>query len=499
MSEPIEAGLLDRAANGAGDHLYNEMLSAPGKPRPGYGPLLRRVGRLETASWKKRHEQAQRAFRNLGITFTVYQEERGVEKIFPFDLLPRVIQAGTWLHIERGLRQRVQALNHFLADVYGERRILGHNHLLRDIVLSSGQFRRELCGFLVARDIRCHIAGIDLVRDERGVFHVLEDNIRTPSGVSYVLANRQILKRVFPELFNGYRVRPVESYCHQLLINLRWLAQPRVEDPTVVILSPGIYNSAYFEHLYLAKQMGVELVEGSDMVVDNDRVFMRTTEGLRQVHVVYRRVDDDFIDPVFGRRDSILGVAGLVNACRAGGVAVANAFGNGVADDKAVYAFVPEMIRYYLGEEPTLPNVPTFLCSDEKQRNHVLAHLPDMVVKKVAESGGYGMLIGPAASTEQLELFRRRILAHPRDYIGQPVVPLSVLPAFDGQTLVPRHQDLRPFVLSGEEITVIPGGLTRVALRDGSLVVNSSQGGGSRDTWVLAAPGQETSDGPDDA
>jgi uncharacterized circularly permuted ATP-grasp superfamily protein len=494
VSASTEPGLLDRAATGTGDHLYNEMLSAPDKPRPGYGPLLRRLRRLDAAAWKQRHEQARRAFKNHGITFTVYQEDRGVEKIFPFDLLPRVIQAGTWLHIERGLKQRVQALNHFLADIYGGRRILTHDAALREIVLSSTQFRRELCGFPLARDIRCSIAGIDLVRDEHGVFHVLEDNLRTPSGVSYVLANRQILKRVFPELFNGYRVRPVESYCHQLLINLRWLA-PRVENPTVVILSPGIYNSAYFEHLYLAKQMGVELVEGNDLVVDNDRLYMRTTEGLQQVHVVYRRVDDDFIDPVFGRRDSILGVAGLVNACRAGGVAVANAFGNGVADDKAVYAFVPEMIRYYLGEEPILPNVPTFLCSDDKQRQHVLDHLPEMVVKKVAESGGYGMLIGPAASAEQIETF----IAHPRDYVGQPVVPLSVLPAFDGQVLVPRHQDLRPFVLSGEEITVTPGGLTRVALREGSLVVNSSQGGGSRDTWVLAAPGEDTNDWSDDA
>ena len=490
MSTAIEPGLLDHAARGAGASLYNEMLLEPGRPRPGYGPLLRRLRQFDPASWKRRHEQAQRAFKNHGITFTVYQGERGIEKIFPFDLLPRVIQAGTWLHLERGLKQRVQALNHFLADVYGERRILANDHALREIVLSSSQFRHELCGFPTPRDVRCNIAGIDLVRDERGVFHVLEDNLRTPSGISYVLANRQILKRVFPELFHGYRVRPVETYCHQLLINLRWLA-PRVENPTVVILSPGIYNSAYFEHLYLAKQMGVELVEGSDLVVDNDRLFMRTTEGLRQVHVVYRRVDDDYIDPVFGRRDSILGVPGLLNACRAGGVAVANAFGNGVADDKAVYAFVPAMIRYYLGEEPILPNVPTFLCSDDKQRSHVLAHLPEMVVKKVSESGGYGMLIGPAASAEQVETFRRRILNHPRDYIAQPVVPLSVLPAFDGQTLVPRHQDLRPFVLCGEEITVTPGGLTRVALRDGSLVVNSSQGGGSRDTWVLAAPGEE--------
>ncbi|MEA2683679.1 MAG: hypothetical protein QOK05_2007 [Chloroflexota bacterium] len=494
MSTTTEPGLLDQAAQGTGAHLFNEMLSAPGRPRPGYGPLLRRLRRHDPASWKQRHEQAQRAFKSHGITFTVYQGERGIEKIFPFDLLPRVIQAGTWRHLERGLQQRVRALNHFLADIYGDRRILAQNRALHDIVMSSAQFRRELCGFPAARGVHCNVAGIDLVRDERGVFHVLEDNLRTPSGISYVLANRQILKRVFPELFRGYRVRPVESYCHQLLINLRWLA-PRVENPTVVILSPGIYNSAYFEHLYLAKQMGVELVEGSDLAVDNDRLFMRTTEGLKQVHVVYRRVDDDYIDPIFGRRDSILGVAGLVNACRAGGVAVANAFGNGVADDKAVYAFVPEMIRYYLGEDAILPNVPTFLCSDEKQRAHVLDHLPEMVVKKVSESGGYGMLIGPAASAEQLETFRRRIISRPRDYIGQPVVPLSVLPAFDGQTLVPRHQDLRPFVLCGDEITVTPGGLTRVALRDGSLVVNSSQGGGSRDTWVLAAQGEE----PDDA
>jgi uncharacterized circularly permuted ATP-grasp superfamily protein len=492
VTPSTEPGLLDLAARG-GDRLYNEMLVAPDRPRPGYGPLLQRMRKHNPASWKRRHEQAQRAFKNHGITFTVYQGDRGIEKIFPFDLLPRVIQAGTWQHLERGLKQRVRALNHFLADVYGERRILAHDHALRDLVLSSSQFRHELCGFPAPRDLRCNIAGIDLVRDERGVFHVLEDNLRTPSGISYVLANRQILKRVFPELFRGYRVRPVETYCHQLLINLRWLA-PQVEDPTVVILSPGIYNSAYFEHLYLAKQMGVELVEGSDLVVDNDRLFMRTTEGLRQVHVVYRRVDDDYIDPVFGRRDSILGVAGLLNACRAGGVAVANGFGNGVADDKAVYAFVPKIIRYYLGEEPILPNVPTFLCSDDRQREHVLAHLPEMVVKKVSESGGYGMLIGPAASAEQLETFSRRVRAHPRDYIGQPVVSLSVLPAFDGQSLVPRHQDLRPFILCGEEITVTPGGLTRVALREGSLVVNSSQGGGSRDTWVLAAPGEEPED-----
>lgn len=485
-------GLLDRAAQS--DGFYNEMLVGADRGRPGYGPLLKRLKRLDVTSWKQRHDLARRAFRNHGITFTVYEDDRGVEKIFPFDLLPRVIAARTWRQLERGLKQRVQALNLFLEDVYGERRILAHDSTLRDLVLSSPLFRRELCGFPAAGRVRCHVAGIDLVRDERGEFHVLEDNLRTPSGVSYVLANRQVLKRVFPELFSAYHVRSVDGYSHQLLDNLRWLAPAGVSEPTVAILTPGIYNSAYFEHLYLAKQMGVELVEGSDLVVDQDRLYMRTTEGLQQVHVLYRRVDDDYIDPLFGRRDSVLGVPGLINAARAGGVAIANALGNGVADDKAIYVFVPEMIRYYLGEQPHLPNVTTFLCADEKARRHVLANLPRMVVKRVAESGGYGMMIGPVASADEREAFKRRIIAHPRDYIAQPVVPLSVMPAFDGQGLVPRHHDLRPFVLCGEEITVTPGGLTRVAMREGSLVVNSSQGGGSRDTWVLAEEGEEQED-----
>ena len=492
MTATEDPGLLDAAAGDG--RFFNEMLAGGGRTRPGYGPLARRIRRFDAPGWKRRHEQARRAFRNHGVTFTVYEDDRGVEKIFPFDLLPRVIQAHTWRRLEQGLKQRVQALNLFLEDVYGERRILSHDSTLRDLVLSSPLFRRELCGFPVARRVRCHIAGIDLVRDEKGEFHVLEDNLRTPSGVSYVLANRQVLKRVFPELFASYRVRSVDGYTHQLFDNLRWLAPAGVSEPTVVILTPGIYNSAYFEHLYLAKQMGVELVEGSDLVVDQDRLFMRTTEGLKQVHVVYRRVDDDYIDPLFGRRDTMLGVPGLVDACRAGGVAMANALGNGVADDKAVYVFVPEMIRYYLGEEPILPNVPTFLCGEEKQRKHVLANLERMVVKRVAESGGYGMMIGPVTSAEERDAFARRIAAHPRDYIAQPVIPLSVLPAFDGQTMVPRHHDLRPFVLSGQEITVTPGGLTRVAMREGSLVVNSSQGGGSRDTWVLAAEGEERED-----
>jgi uncharacterized circularly permuted ATP-grasp superfamily protein len=471
------------------DGLYDEMLLPGGAPRPPYEPLHAQVAEMGPEEWRRRHDLAQRSFRDHGITFTVYQDDRGVDKIFPFDLLPRIIEAGVWARLEAGLKQRVRALNRFLEDVYGERRILHENRALRDVVLSSPLFLRELCGLPVPRGLHSHVAGIDLVRDERGDFFVLEDNLRTPSGVSYVLANRQVLKRVLPEAFTRYHVRAVDAYCNQLLANLRWLAPPDVEDPTVVLLTPGIYNSAYFEHVYLAKQMGVELVEGSDLLVDRDKVFMRTTQGLEQVHVIYRRVDDDWIDPIFGRADSVLGAAGLVNACRAGGVALANALGNGVADDKAVYAFVPDMVRFYLDEDAILPNVETFLCSREKDLAHVLANMERLVVKRVAESGGYGMLIGPAASAAEVAAFRRRVAAHPRDYIAQPVVSLSVQPAFDGRTMIDCHQDLRPFVLCGEDITVMPGGLTRVALRHGSLVVNSSQGGGSRDTWVLAGAG----------
>jgi uncharacterized circularly permuted ATP-grasp superfamily protein len=472
--------------------LYDELMAADGRPRPESARLYQFLRSLEPDELERRHHLAQRSFRDHGITFTVYQDDRGIEKIFPFDVVPRIIGAATWRRLEAGLRQRVHALNLFLEDIYGNRRILRDRAIPADLVLSSRLFLRELCGFPFPRGIHCHIAGIDLIRDEKGAFHVLEDNLRTPSGVSYMLANRQVLKRVFPELFAGYSVRPVEGYTHQLLKNLRWLARPEVEEPVVAILTPGIYNSAYFEHVYLAKQMGVELVEGSDLMVDRDRVFMRTTRGLQQVHVLYRRVDDDWLDPVHGRSDSVLGTPGLLNAYRSGGVVIANAPGNGVADDKAVYALVPEIIRYYLGEEPILPNVTTYVCSREKDRRYVLERLPEMVVKVVGESGGYGMLMGPVASKAEIERFRRRILAEPRNFIGQPVIGLSVQPAFDGRSLQPRHQDLRPFVLSGEEVTVAPGGLTRVALRRGSLVVNSSQGGGSRDTWVLAGKGQES-------
>ena len=473
---------------------YDEMLAAPAQPRPAYRRLYDRLNELGTDELAHRHDLAMRMFRNHGITFAVYPDEQGIEKVFPFDLIPRVIAARTWKRLEAGLKQRVHALNLFLEDVYGPKRILRQGVVPAEIVLSSSLYLREVDGLPAPHGVRCHIAGIDLVRDHKGEFLVLEDNLRTPSGVSYVLANREVMKRVLPSLFGGYPVRPVEGYCHQLLDNLRWLAPKDVDDPTVVLLTPGINNSAYFEHLFLAKQMGIELVEGTDLLVDGDRVFMRTTKGLRRVHVIYRRVDDEWVDPVFGRPDSLVGVPGLVHAYVAGGVTIANGLGTGVADDKAVYALIPKIIRYYLDEVPILPNVPTYLCSLEADRKYVLEHLERLVVKAVAGSGGYGMMIGPEASAAERERFRKRIEAEPRAFIAQPVVALSVQPVFDDGRLRPCHQDLRPFVLTGKEVSVTPGGLTRVALKSGSLIVNSSQGGGSRDTWVLAGSHDEDSD-----
>ncbi len=433
-------------------------------------------------------------FRNHGITFAVYPDAQGTEKVFPFDVIPRVIEAALWRRLEAGLKQRLRALDHFLEDVYGRKLILEQRAIPPEIVLSSSLYLREIAGLNVPHGIHCHIAGIDLVRNERGDFFVLEDNLRTPSGASYVQANRYVMKRVLPDLFAGYPVRPVEGYVHELLRHLRWLAPKGVDDPTVVLLTPGINNAAYYEHLYLAKQMGVELVEGTDLVVDQDHVFMRTTRGLRPVHVIYRRIDDEWLDPIFGRQESLVGVAGLVNAYRAGNVALANALGNGVADDKAVYALVPKVIRYYLAEDPILPNVETYLCAVDDDRRYVLEHLEDLVVKTVDASGGYGMLIGPTSTREEREDFRRRIIARPRAFVAQPVVALSVQPVFDGGRLRRGHQDLRPFVLTGPDVYVTPGGLTRVALKPGSLVVNSSQGGGSRDTWVMADDGLEPAD-----
>ncbi len=465
---------------------YDEMLAAARRPRPAYRRIYEHLEALGRDELQRRHGLAMEMFRNHGITFAVYPDAQGTEKVFPFDIIPRVIPAATWRHLEAGLQQRMRALNLFLDDVYGRKLILSQRAIPTEIVLTSSLYMREIEGLPVPHGVHSHIAGIDLVRNERGEFFVLEDNLRTPSGVSYVLANRQVMKRILPDLFAGYPVRPVEGYVHDLLRLLRWLAPPGIDDPTVVLLTPGINNSAYYEHLYLAKQMGIELVEGTDLVVDQDHVFMRTTRGLRPVHVIYRRIDDEWLDPIFGRQESLVGVAGLINAYRAGNVAIANALGNGVADDKAVYALVPKIIRYYLGEDPILPNVETYLCAVESDRRYVLEHIEQLVVKTVDTSGGYGMLIGPASTRDERDLFKRRIEAHPRAFVAQPVVALSVQPVLDGGSLRRTHQDFRPFVLSGPDVRVTPGGLTRVALTPGSLVVNSSQGGGSRDTWVMS-------------
>ncbi|MGH7764627.1 MAG: circularly permuted type 2 ATP-grasp protein [Candidatus Dormibacteraceae bacterium] len=464
---------------------YDEMIAAPGRPRAAYRRLYDHLQALGPEELQRRQSLAMEMFRNHGITFAVYPDAQGTEKVFPFDIIPRVISAGTWGRLERGLEQRLRALNLFLDDIYGRKLILKQRGVMPETVLTSSLYLREVEGLPVPHGIHCHIAGIDLVMNEQGEFFVLEDNLRTPSGVSYVLANRHVMKSVLPDFFAGYPVRPVEGYVHELLRLLRWLAPESIDDPTVVLLTPGVNNSAYYEHLYLAKQMGIELVEGTDLVVDQDQVFMRTTQGLRPVHVIYRRIDDEWLDPIFGRQESLVGVAGLVNAYRAGNVVIANALGNGVADDKAVYALVPRMIRYYLDEDPILPNVETYMCANDAEREYVLANLERLVVKTVDGSGGYGMLIGPESTSAEREDFSRRITARPRSFIAQPVIALSVQPVLDGGRLRRTHQDLRPFVLTGPDVRVSSGGLTRVALTPGSLVVNSSQGGGSRDTWVM--------------
>jgi uncharacterized circularly permuted ATP-grasp superfamily protein len=467
---------------------YNEMFAAPGVPREHYRALHQTLLKLPHEELRRSQQAADLAFLYEGITFTVYGSKEGTERIFPNDLLPRIISAREWTKIEKGLTQRLTALNLFLRDIYHEGRILSDKVVPRDLLYSCKHFRREMRGLNVPRDIYVSVCGSDLVRLPDGTFAVLEDNLRVPSGVSYMLANRKVLKRVFPTLFRDYGVWPVDHYPRELLSTLRSLAPDNCDyrdDPTTVLLTPGVSNSAYFEHTFLAQQMGLELVEGRDLLVHDNIVYMRTTAGLRRVDVIYRRVDDDFLDPLCFRPDSTLGVPGLFNAYRAGNVTLANAIGTGVADDKAVYAYVPDIIRYYLKEDPILPNVQTFLMSDDTQRQHVLENLEDMVVKAVGESGGYGMLIGPNSSAQQREEFRARILADPRNYIAQPTLALSQAPCLIDGSIEPRHIDLRPYILAGEKITLIPGGLTRVALRKGSLVVNSSQGGGSKDTWVL--------------
>jgi len=422
---------------------------------------------------------------NMGITFTVYGSDEGTEKIFPFDIIPRIVEAKDWEYIERGLKQRIHALNLFLDDIYHEQKILKDKVIPEEMILSATSFRPQCVGLDVPRGIWCHITGTDLVRDRDGQHYVLEDNLRCPSGVSYVLEKRHVLKRTLPVAFEASRVRAVDNYPARLLETLQFLAPDNLSSPTVVVLTPGMYNSAYFEHSYLAQQMGVELVEGSDLVVMDGFVHMRTTRGFQRVDVIYRRIDDDFIDPKIFRPDSVLGVPGLIDVYRNGRVALANAPGTGIADDKAVYAYLPKIVKYYLDEDMILPNVPTYVCADKKEREYVLANLDKLVVKATNESGGYGMLVGPHSTTEQQSEFAGLIRKNPRNYIAQPTLSLSRAPVLVEDHFEGRHIDLRPYILYGKEIYVMPGGLTRVALKKGSLVVNSSQGGGSKDTWVL--------------
>ncbi|MBM3554315.1 MAG: circularly permuted type 2 ATP-grasp protein [Alphaproteobacteria bacterium] len=463
------------------------MRRPKGGVRPGYGAVAAWLERQPAGRLATLRREADLLFRRMGITFAVHQDGGGAERLIPFDILPRVLDAGEWDVIARGCVQRVKALNAFLADIYGPQEILRAGKVPSGLVLDNPLRRNEMEGLALPGEIYIHIAGIDIVRvDDKGFF-VLEDNLRTPSGVSYMLENRDVLTRLMPELLASCRVAPVDHYPDQLLANLRSVAPAAAGDrPTVVLLTPGPYNAAYFEHAFLAEQMGVELVEGQDLFVEDDVVFMRTTEGPKRVDVIYRRIDDDFLDPAAFRRDSVIGVPGLFAAYRAGKVNLANAIGTGVADDKAVYAFVPEMIRFYLAEAPILANVPTWRLADPADRKYVLAHLGELVVKEVRGSGGYGMLVGPKASKAEIAAFRKKIAADPANYIAQPTLALSTCPTLVEEGLAPRHVDLRPFVLaSAGQTSVVPGGLTRVALRKGSLVVNSSQGGGTKDTWVL--------------
>jgi uncharacterized circularly permuted ATP-grasp superfamily protein len=467
------------------DHAFDEMFEGAGRARTHYQALVDELLSVSLDELRRRQTEADRAFLTQGITFTVYGDDKGTERIFPFDLLPRIVTAREWDALERGLAQRLTAVNLFLKDIYNEGRILNEGIVPRELVYSCKHYRREMRGVRVHRDIYVSIAGTDLLRLDNGEFVVLEDNLRVPSGVSYMLANRAVTKRVFPRLFNRYNVRPVAHYGQVLLATLRALAPADRVDPTIVVLTPGVGNSAYFEHAFLAREMGVPLVEGRDLLVHDTVVYMRTTSGLRRVDVIYRRVDDDFLDPLAFRSDSHLGVAGLLNAYRAGQVSLANAIGTGVADDKALYAYVPAIIRFYLSEEPILANVHTYLLGNPSDRQYVLEHLDTLVVKAVGESGGYGMLVGPHSTGAEREDFRARILTEPRNFIAQPTLAFSRAACFVDSSIEPRHVDLRPYVLYGDRVTMVPGGLTRVALPKGSLVVNSSQGGGSKDTWVL--------------
>jgi uncharacterized circularly permuted ATP-grasp superfamily protein len=469
------------------ESFHDEMFKSDGTARPEARLLLEAIESLEDGQLLRFQRAADRMLMQMGITFNVYGDASGAERIFPFDLIPRIVRADEWAAIEKGLKQRIHALNEFINDIYHEQKILKDKVIPEDLILSAASYRPQCRGINPPGGVWCHITGTDLIRHSDGQVYVLEDNLRVPSGVSYVLENRNIMKRTFPLVFEGLKVRPVDSYPGKLLETLESIApHDSGSDPTVVLLTPGIFNSAYFEHSFLARQMGIQLVQGEDLVIEDDYVWMRTTKGLCKVDVIYRRIDDDFLDPLAFRPDSLLGVPGIMQAYRAGRVSLANAPGNGVADDKVIYAYVPDMIRYYENEDPILPNVPTHLCWREKDRNHVLQNLDKLVVKAANEAGGYGMLVGPHATEAQREEFAGRIVANPRNYIAQPTLALSRVPTLIEDHPEGRHVDLRPYILYGQDINVLPGGLTRVALRKGSLVVNSSQGGGSKDTWVLA-------------
>jgi uncharacterized circularly permuted ATP-grasp superfamily protein len=471
--------------------IYNEMYREDGTVRAHYQAYSNWLKDKPLDFIQQKQREADTLFTRLGITFAVYGDEGGVERSIPFDIIPRIIRAKAWQTISDGACQRVRALNAFLKDIYHDQNIIKAGIIPEQQILGNKLFRPEMRGFHVPGDVYVHVAGIDIVKTDQDQFYVLEDNLRTPSGVSYMLENRKMMMRLFPQLFSRMPVAPVDHYADVLLDNLRAVAPAGVTNPTVVVLTPGSYNSAYFEHAFLAQQMGVELVEGQDLLVTNNTVYMRTTRGPQRVDVIYRRVDDDFLDPLAFRADSALGVPGLFAAYKAGRVTLANAIGSGVADDKSTYIYVPEMIRFYLGEEPIIANVPTYRLDRSDDMKYVLAHLPELVVKEVQGSGGYGMLVGPASTQQQIADFRERILHNPANYIAQPTLALSTCPTFCDSAIAPRHVDLRPYVLSGKTVTLVPGGLTRVALREGSLVVNSSQGGGTKDTWVLEGEGEE--------
>jgi uncharacterized circularly permuted ATP-grasp superfamily protein len=468
------------------DGFYDEMFDGNGAARADCQPLFQRIRSMPADDLTRRQRAADRSMVQLGITFNVYGDRSGQERIIPFDIIPRIVARDEWQVLERGLRQRITALNMLIDDLYHDQKIVRDGCLPEHVVATSKGFRKQCIGLNPPRGVWCHITGTDLVRDADGQYYVLEDNLRCPSGVSYVLQNRQLMKQTFPQLFERSAIRPVDDYCSRLLDALQYLMGDQTRSPSVALLSPGMHNSAYFEHSFLAQQMGIDLVEGRDLVVSDGFVYMRTTKGFERIDVLYRRIDDDFIDPLAFREDSMLGVPGLMEAYRAGRIALANAPGTGIADDKVMYAYVPEIIKYYLKEDAIIPNVPTYVCWDDKQRQHVLANIDKLVVKPANESGGYGLMIGPRCTKEEHAKCAELIKADPRNYIAQPTLCLSRVPVLTEDGLEGRHVDLRPFIVYGREVYVLPGGLTRVALKKGSLVVNSSQGGGSKDTWVVS-------------